>query len=260
MNGRLHADRRIKIISGAYGAGKTEFAVNYALKLAERGRETVLVDLDIANPSLTSRGIRVFLAERSVTVLEPVPEHTLVDIPALPAEIFSVLTNPNAEVLIDLEGDVPGYLYPHLLKSGYDLFYLVNVNRPDTGDLEGALELFETCERATRLKITKLVNSTHLLFDTSAEDILAGHEVCRRLAACKQVELAYNVVWREIAERESFPELEGELFSIDMNLRPRCLDEGPTPGGAVARARDDLLLYYPLGCFWDVYQEGLQNA
>jgi hypothetical protein len=229
MNGRLEADHRIRIISGAYGVGKTEFAVNYALKLAESGRETVLVDLDIVNPYFTSRGIRDALVERGVTVLGPAPEHTLVDIPALPAEIFSVFHKQDAEVVIDLGGDAPGsrvlgYFYPHLQKSGYDLFYLVNLNRPYTGDLAGALEFFETCERSTRLKITKLVNSTHLLFDTSPEDILAGHAICRRLAACKQVELAYNVVWREMTGRETLPELEGGLFSIDMTLRPWSLD------------------------------------
>jgi len=225
----LKTDRRIRIVSGAYGVGKTEFAVNYALKLAAGGQRTMLVDLDIVNPYFTSRGIRDFLAERGVTVLGPAPEHTLVDVPALPAEIFSIFHHPEAEVVIDLGGDAPGsrvlgYFYPHLQKSGYDLFYLVNLNRPYTADLAGALEYYETCERSTRLKITKLVNSTHLLFDTSPEDILAGHHVCRRITACKQVELAYNVVWREMPGLDSLPELEGDLFGIDMTLRPWSLD------------------------------------
>jgi hypothetical protein len=229
MSEGLTADHRIRIISGAYGVGKTEFAANYALKLASSGREVLLVDLDIVNPYFTSRGISQFLAERGVTVLGPTPAHTLVDIPALPAEIFSVFHNEDAEVIIDLGGDAPGsrvlgYFYPHLVKSGYDLFYLVNVNRPFTSDLEGALEFYAICEGSTRLKITKLVNSTHLLFDTSVEDVLAGYTVCRGLAARKQVELSYNMVWREMEGREALTGLEGDIFDIDITLRPWCLD------------------------------------
>jgi hypothetical protein len=229
MSGSLTADHRIRIVSGAYGVGKTEFAVNYALELAGRGCEVVLVDLDIVNPYFTSRCIRDFLDARGVTVLGPAPEHTLVDIPALPAEIFSVFHKQDAEVIIDLGGDAPGSrvmgcFYPHLMKYGYDLFYLVNLNCPYTRDLAGALEYYAICERSTRLKITKIVNSTHLLFDTSVEDILAGYEVCRRLSDSKQVKLAYNMVWRETEDREALPELEGETFWLDMTLRPWNLD------------------------------------
>ncbi len=229
MSDRLTADHRIRIVSGAYGVGKTEFAVNYALELAGRGREVLLVDLDIVNPYFTSRGIRDFLAARGVTVLGPAPEHTLVDIPALPADIFSVFHKQDAEVIIDLGGDAPGSrvlgcFYPHLQKSGYDLFYLVNLNRPYTGDLAGVLEYYAICEYSTRLKINKIVNATHLLFDTSVEDILAGYGVCRQLAARKQVKLAYNMVWREMEGREALTELDGDIFSIAITLRPWSLD------------------------------------
>ena len=48
-------DKRIRIIVGHYGSGKTEFAVNYAVKMAELGKKTALVDLDIANTYFRSR-------------------------------------------------------------------------------------------------------------------------------------------------------------------------------------------------------------
>ena len=43
-------DRRIRIITGHYGSGKTEFAVNYVKKLRESvdGR-VAIADLDIVN-------------------------------------------------------------------------------------------------------------------------------------------------------------------------------------------------------------------
>lgn len=62
--------KRIQIITGHYGSGKTEYAVNLALRLAAEGKKTVLADLDIVNPyfrsyeqtqRLEAAGIRVIV-------------------------------------------------------------------------------------------------------------------------------------------------------------------------------------------------------
>ena len=37
-------DKRIRIVIGHYGSGKTEFSVNYAVKLAEQGKKVALAD------------------------------------------------------------------------------------------------------------------------------------------------------------------------------------------------------------------------
>ena len=37
--------KRIQMITGHYGSGKTEYAVNLALRLAAEGKKTVLADL-----------------------------------------------------------------------------------------------------------------------------------------------------------------------------------------------------------------------
>ncbi len=49
------SDNRIRLIVGHYGSGKTEFAVNYTMKLAELGRKTAIADMDIVNPYFRSR-------------------------------------------------------------------------------------------------------------------------------------------------------------------------------------------------------------
>ena len=48
-------DKRIRIITGHYGSGKTEFAVNYAVKLANENKKVALADLDVVNPYFRSR-------------------------------------------------------------------------------------------------------------------------------------------------------------------------------------------------------------
>ena len=61
-------DRRIRIITGHYGSGKTEFAVNYVKKLRESvdGR-VAIADLDIVNVYFRSREKKEELEENMFT-------------------------------------------------------------------------------------------------------------------------------------------------------------------------------------------------
>ena len=42
--------KKITIITGHYGSGKTNLAVNLALRLADAGEKVTIVDFDIVNP------------------------------------------------------------------------------------------------------------------------------------------------------------------------------------------------------------------
>ena len=42
--------KKITIITGHYGSGKTNLAVNLALQLADAGEKVTIVDFDIVNP------------------------------------------------------------------------------------------------------------------------------------------------------------------------------------------------------------------
>ena len=42
--------KKINIITGHYGSGKTNVSVNMALDLAAKGEKVTVVDLDIVNP------------------------------------------------------------------------------------------------------------------------------------------------------------------------------------------------------------------
>ena len=57
---------RITVISGHYGSGKTEFAVNYAFFEASRLSGVTLVDLDIVNPYFCSREREYQLSQAGV--------------------------------------------------------------------------------------------------------------------------------------------------------------------------------------------------
>ena len=46
----LYESCRLLLITGHYGCGKTNFSMNLALELAEKGKRVTLVDLDVVNP------------------------------------------------------------------------------------------------------------------------------------------------------------------------------------------------------------------
>ena len=80
--------RRLTIISGAFGTGKTEIAINLALRLRDEGQSPVtLVDLDIVNLYFRSRQKAYELEAQGVHVLSSVEGMENADMPALSPEI-----------------------------------------------------------------------------------------------------------------------------------------------------------------------------
>ena len=57
----LYKNKRIVIISGHYGVGKSEFASNLAIALSSLDKKVAVIDLDVVNPYFTTRGITDFL-------------------------------------------------------------------------------------------------------------------------------------------------------------------------------------------------------
>lgn len=50
--------KKVKVLIGNYGSGKSELALNFAIQAAARGERTELIDLDMVNTyfRLTERG------------------------------------------------------------------------------------------------------------------------------------------------------------------------------------------------------------
>lgn len=82
---------RLILFTGHFGSGKTEIAINYAIRSAQSGQKTILVDLDIVNPFFRSTEAREELEAHGVKVMSPNFASTTVDIPSLPAEIIQLL-------------------------------------------------------------------------------------------------------------------------------------------------------------------------
>lgn len=226
-------DKRIRVITGHYGSGKTEFSVNYALKLAEQGKKTALADLDIANPYFRSRERKQLLEEKGVKVYSNTFDYDITaDLPAITARIKTPLEDDKCNTVVDAGGDDSGariliQFEKYFKPQDCDMFCVINGNRPETKTLEGAYSHISRIEDETGLKITGLINNTHLLRETKVEDIIKGYHLCNELSQKISVPLKYNCCVNEIIEElknktNNFPGF--TIFPMKLYMRDSWLD------------------------------------
>lgn len=216
-------DKRIRIIVGHYGSGKTEFSVNYAIKLAKLGEKVALADLDVVNPYFRSREKFKLLETYGILVESSYVKGSGTDLPAISANILTPIQNQAYNLIIDVGGDfagarVLGMYSGHLAKEEYDMFCVVNGNRPETQTAKGVIDHIKTIEATSRARVTGLVNNTHLLRHTRVEDVLRGQELCREVSEELGLPIKYISLIEDLV-KDLPDDLEGKVMPIKMIMR-----------------------------------------
>ncbi len=217
-------DKRLVIVIGHYGSGKTEFAVNYAIKMKEIYDSVSIADLDIVNPYFRSREKRALFEEIGIKLFDSSIRNTAVDLPALPAELMGVIANQNVKSILDVGGDPVGARvlsgYSDRIKNvEYDMFYVINGNRPETNTVEGVMKYLKMIEATSMLKITGLVNNTHMLKATRVEDVEFGHELTKKVSWETDIPIRYEAVIKKTADKIKNQEIIEKLFPINLYMR-----------------------------------------
>ena len=101
---------RIVIVTGHFGSGKTNVAVNLAARLAKAGKKVAIADLDIVNPYFRTADDTELLSELGVRCIIPEFANSNVDIPSIPSEINAVFegTAQDDVCILDVGGDDSG--------------------------------------------------------------------------------------------------------------------------------------------------------
>ena len=218
-------DRRIRIITGHYGSGKTEFAVNYVKKLRESvdGR-VAIADLDIVNVYFRSREKKEELEEKGIQVIASNLDTAVADVPAVSGAMTMPVINKEYQYVVDLGGNdvgtlVLGRIKPLLDHAEADFFMVVNAYSPNTSTPEGIIEQMENLEYAAGLKVTGFINNTNLVRETTAECLLHGDEVLKEVTKRTGVPVKYVSYVKDVMTEEIPEGLSGELFPMEFNMR-----------------------------------------
>ena len=184
-------DKRVSIFTGHFGSGKTEVAVNYTLQLAQKYPKVAIADFDIVNPFFRTADARKSLEDKGIYVVAPNYANTNTDVPSLPPEINMLFERMEYKVVLDVGGDdlgakVLSTYNESISRDDCEMYFVINIRRPMTLSEPGIEEMIYEIESSSRLKVTKLVNNTNLLGETTVEDFIEGtrviNEVSRRLA------------------------------------------------------------------------------
>jgi len=175
---------KVRIIIGAYGSGKTEAAINLALR--EQG--AVLVDLDIVNPYFRSRDAREALAVAGIKVISSSPGMEEADLPSISPAILGILQTPGQNIIFDVGGDpvgarALGRFHQLLINMRPEVWAVVNPYRPGTRTAEQVAQILAAMSQAARLEVTGLVANPNLGPETAAETVLEGGRRVREAAA-----------------------------------------------------------------------------
>mgnify|MGYP001339329268 CR=1 FL=1 len=219
----MFSDKRIRIIIGHYGSGKSEFSVNYAIKLAEMGRKVALADIDIVNMYFRSREKTREMEELGVKVIASHINTPAVEVPSISAEVYGPLQDESYDFVIDVGGDHVGARalgrYVDYFKEGeYDMFFVLNANRPETQSVDKVLEYMVKIQDVSRVKVTGIINNTHLLKATTVEDILRGQKLAMEVQDKTGIPLRYISVLEDLVP-ELPKDLVGEILPIKLFLR-----------------------------------------
>ncbi len=218
-------DKRIRIITGHYGSGKTEFAVNYVTALREKVEGKVAIaDLDIVNVYFRSREKKKELEDKGIIVIASNIEGAGADVPAVSGAMTTPVTNKEFQYVVDLGGNdvgtlVLGRMKPLLDPAETDFLMVVNTYRPNTSTPEGVIEQMENLEYAAGLKVTGFVNNTNLVRETTADCLVYGDEVLKEVTKRTGVPVKYVSYVEELLTEEVPKELAGERFPMKFNMR-----------------------------------------
>ena len=192
--------KRITILAGHYGSGKTNIAVNLALSMKKDGYDTVIADLDIVNPYFRTKDSLERLNEAGIKLISSEYANSNVDIPAIPQEMYSVIDDKEKYYIIDLGGDDRGAYamgrYADRIKEegSYEMLFVFNMYRPLTPDAESALEVMREIEEASKVKFTAIVNNSNIGELTDGKAVTASFGECERLSALSGLPVKFITV------------------------------------------------------------------
>ena len=200
-------NKRLTLFAGHYGSGKTNIAVNYALKLAGEGKKVLIADLDIVNPYFRTKDSEEELERAGIHLISPQYANTNVDLPALPAESYRLVQDKSYFGVMDIGGDdrgayALGRFSPSILaENNFTMAFVVNCYRPLTSTVADTVEIMKEIEAAGGIPFTCIVNNSNIGPETDESAVRASLEYVDELCRLTGLPLWMHTVEQRVAEK-----------------------------------------------------------
>lgn len=223
--------KRLTLLVGHYGSGKTNIAVNLAMEI-RKGTEgkVAIADLDIVNPYFRTKDSREELEKASIQLISSPYAGSNVDVPAIPQEMYALTDDRSLTAVIDIGGDDRGALAlgryaPRIIEeNNFELYAVINCFRPLTNDVPSTVAVLNEIRVAAGLPFTGLINNSNLGNATQSEDVLTSVLYANRVA--KEIDLP--VVMTTVKE-SLFSVLQYQIPNLfPLKLQSRIFDNSHT--------------------------------
>lgn len=220
-------EKRINLLCGHYGSGKTNIAVNFAIELKKNNYKVTIGDLDIVNPYFRTKDSAKDFENFGIRLVVSDFANSNLDIPALPSSIYSLVDDLDQKVVIDVGGDDRGALAlgrisKRIIEEGdFDNFLVVNTYRPLTRTVNDLMEVMDEIEIASRLPFTGIINNSNLGAETTKETILSSIPIVEELSKRKNLKIKYTTV-----DKKLYDCLKGEIDNLfPLNLQNKIFEK-----------------------------------
>lgn len=216
--------KRLTMLCGHYGSGKTNVAVNLALELKKQQANVAIADLDIVNPYFRAKDSLNEFEKAGIRLICSEYANTNVDIPALPQDMYSLTADKQMYAVLDIGGDdrgayALGRLVPEIIEeNNFEMLMVINCYRPLTPDAESTVEIMREIERACKLSFTGIVNNSNIGDLTTAKDVISSIKYAEQVSALSHLPIQLTTV-REGLYDELSDKIEN-LMPLKLQARP----------------------------------------
>ena len=169
--------KKIVILIGNYCSGKTEIALNMAVKASGEGLRTLVIDLDRINDYFRMSDQIQTLTDRRIELVSPTFAGQGATQTVMPAAVASAFDR------------------------AWEVYDIVNVFRPMSETADKILKLKGELEGFARHRVTGFVNNSNLLNYASADDLRRGYDIIREASELSGIPVAHTTGRREYLEQ-----------------------------------------------------------
>jgi hypothetical protein len=153
-------------------------------------------------------------------------------LPIILPQIKGSIEKNEGKLLLDAGGDDVGArvlssLSDAFVEGTYDMFLVLNANRPFTATMDGCITMINAIEKAARLKFTGLISNTHLMDDSTVDGALTGLKLTQEVGERSKLPVVFLSAEKAVAEGVARQHPELPILPLErMLLKPWEISDG----------------------------------